>query len=83
MKMEMPIRRSLKLWSQQLNLLASMIVGYIVTTGGADVAKILSLLPPAWSPVLGPLSGLITFLVVSYARLAVQPKLAVQKDREQ
>lgn len=68
------IRESMKLWSQRLNLLMSIFVGAIVATNGQVITELVGHLPEPWNMMVAPFAGILSFMVVSYARLASQKK---------
>lgn len=70
----MTVRESFKLYSQKLNAFATLVVlPYIIATNGGFVAQLVALLPEAYRPIAGMLSGGIAFAVVTWARLRIQP----------
>lgn len=72
--LEIPLHKSLVLWSQRANLLASFAIAYIIQTNGAGIAALFAYLPAPLQSIQGPLSGIVAFMVVSYLRLLPQAK---------
>lgn len=71
----MPLKASLKLWSQQLNLAVSFAITYLIADNGQIVTELIGKLPEPWNIVLAPFAGFLAFMVVSYLRLMPQAKL--------
>lgn len=71
----MPLKASLALWSQQLNLAVSFAITYLIADNGQIIHTLIGKLPEPWNMVLAPFAGFLAFMVVSYLRLAPQAKL--------
>ncbi len=71
----MPLKASLALWSQQLNLAVSFAITYVIADNGQIIHTLIGKLPEPWNMILAPFAGFLAFMVVSYLRLAPQAKL--------
>jgi hypothetical protein len=71
---EMSVRESFRLYSQKLNALMTLFVlPYIIASNGGFVASIVDKLPEGYRMILAPFVGGIAFMLVTWARLRVQP----------
>lgn len=73
-KFVMTVRESFKLWSQRLNVLASVAIAYVLASPEVLLST-LNQLPPELRAYFPPVAGFAIFALVTIARLYRQPKL--------
>lgn len=71
---EMGFKKSFRLWSQRLNVIASLIVVYVLASPDI-LLQTLNQMPSEIRGIFPPAAGIALFALVSFARLYKQEKL--------